>query len=89
MKEYVAKCNINLNEMVRVKLNRSGIEILQQECDKMNEMFGKTYFPKVDENGYYENQLWEIMNKFGHLCYLGNNNPPFMSINVLEYKEVE
>jgi hypothetical protein len=88
VKEYVTKCNINLNEMVRVKLNRSGIDKLQEECDNMNRMFGTTYTPKVDENGYYENQLWEIMNKFGNMCYMGNSNPPFMNIAVLEYKEV-
>ena len=54
MGKMVVDYNVNLNARVRVKLNRRGIEILQEKCDELNKLFNSSYKPNVDENGYYD-----------------------------------
>jgi hypothetical protein len=73
--------NINLNERVKVKLNDFGIKILKQDHDETNRLLkerggkGHPFILRLDEEGYYEAQLWYLMLVFGpHLCN-GNENP--------------
>ena len=47
----------DINKRVKIKLTDYGIEV----CQKFN---GGT-LPKLDENGYYEDQLWVIIWIFG------------------------
>ena len=56
---------INLNEPIKVKLTDWGKEIYYHQYDRTNRIAGreicKPEFPKEDENGYTEFQLWCFM----------------------------
>lgn len=60
---------INLNEPIKVKLTDWGKEIYYHKYDKINQIAGreicKPRFPKEDENGYTEFQLWCFMELYG------------------------
>ena len=60
---------INLNEPIKVKLTDWGKEIYYHQYDRTNRIAGreicKPKFPKEDENGYTEFQLWCFMELYG------------------------
>lgn len=60
---------INLNEPIKVKLTDWGKEIYYHQYDRINQIVGreacKPSFPKEDENGYAEFQLWCFMELYG------------------------
>lgn len=60
---------INLNEPIKVKLTDWGKEIYYHQYDRINQIVGreacKPSFPKEDENGYTEFQLWCFMELYG------------------------
>ena len=60
---------INLNEPIKVKLTGWGKEIYYHQYDRTNQIAGreicKPKFPKEDENGYTEFQLWCFMELYG------------------------
>ena len=76
---------INLNEPIKVKLTDWGKEIYYHQYDRINEHLGKEIhkpeFPKEDENGYTEFQLWRFMELYGR--YMG-----MVSKNVIEPLEI-
>lgn len=60
---------INLNEPIKVKLTDWGKEIYYHQYDRTNQIAGrevcKPNFPKEDEDGYTEFQLWCFMELYG------------------------
>lgn len=76
---------INLNESVKVKLTDLGKEIFYHQYDRINQIAGreicKPMFPKEDENGYSEFQLWYFIQLYGK--YIGMTLP-----NVIEPLEI-
>lgn len=64
---------INLNEPIKVKLTDLGKEIYYHQYDSTNQ--GRNIckitpkFPKEDENGYTEFQLWSFIELYGE--YMG------------------
>lgn len=76
---------INLNEMVKVKLTDLGKDIYYHQFDAMNKAYGrqicKPRFPKCDEEGYTEFQLWNFMELYGE--HMGLCKP-----NVIEPLEI-
>ena len=60
---------INLNESIKVKLTDLGKEIYYHQYDRTNQIAGreicKPKFPKEDENGYTEFQLWCFIELYG------------------------
>ena len=60
---------INLNEPIKVKLTDLGKEIYYHQYDRTNHIAGreicKPRFPKEDENGYTEFQLWCFIELYG------------------------
>ena len=76
---------INLNEPVKVKLTDWGKEIYYHQYDRINKMVGrevcKPRYPKEDENGYIEFQLWCFMELYGE--HIGITLP-----NVIEPLEI-
>jgi len=60
---------INLNEPIKVKLTDWGKEIYYHQYDWTNRIVGreicKPKFPKEDENGYTEFQLWCFIELYG------------------------
>lgn len=61
--------HINLNDPVKVKLTDHGKEIYYHQYDRTNQIAGKEIckpsFPKEDENGYTEFQLWCFIKLYG------------------------
>ena len=76
---------INLNESVKVKLTDWGKEIYYHQYDRTNQIAGreicKPEFPKEDENGYTEFQLWCFIELYG--IHIGMTLP-----NVIEPLEI-
>ena len=76
---------INLNEPIKVKLTDWGKEIYYHQYDRANQITGreicKPEFPKEDENGYTEFQLWRFMELYGE--HMGMTLP-----NVIEPLEI-
>ena len=60
---------INLNELIKVKLTDWGKEIYYHQYDRTNQIAGreicKPRFPREDENGYTEFQLWCFIELYG------------------------
>ena len=60
---------INLNEPIKVKLTDWGKEIYYHQYDRTNQIAGREIceprFPKEDENGYVEFQLWCFIELYG------------------------
>ena len=87
------------NNFVKVKLTIEGLrlleisyyEMLNRMTPESAKLFGPFQAPEVDENGYSEFQLWELMYAFGpYMCNLSNQ--PFESdilIDELELEDVE
>jgi len=76
---------INLNEPIKVKLTDWGKEIYYHQYDRINQVAGremcKPKFPKEDENGYTEFQLWCFIELYG--MHMGMTLP-----NVIEPLEI-
>ena len=76
---------INLNELIKAKLTDWGKEIYYHQYDRTNQIVGrkvcKPMFPKEDENGYTEFQLWCFIELYGE--HMGMTLP-----NVIEPLEI-
>ena len=76
---------INLNEPIKVKLTDWGKRIYYHRYDRINRMAGreicKARFPREDENGYTEFQLWCFIELYGE--HMGMTLP-----NVIEPLEI-
>lgn len=76
---------INLNEPIKAKLTDWGKEIYYHQYDRVNQIAGreicKPKFPKEDENGYTEFQVWCFMELYGE--HMGMTLP-----NVIEPLEI-
>lgn len=58
----------NANKMVKVKLTKKGEELLKRQQKEFYNVIGEeneTIDLKLDENGYYETQLWMLMKNLG------------------------
>lgn len=76
---------LNLNDNVKVKLTSFGLEILSMRYKERNGN-STDFVPTIDENGYTEYQLWELMNIFGEYYYVGAAELPF-ELNEIIFKE--
>ena len=71
---------LNINSYVRIKITSFGIEKLKKNHEILRKEFpllGEFTPPEVDEDGFFEMQLWEVMNTFGEDLHNGNMNLPF------------
>lgn len=74
--------SLNMNCSVKVKLNDKGKDIYYHRHDKyfQSELL-KPRFPKVDEDGYSEFQLWDLMKIYGEYMVMGLSTP-FDDLNI-------
>ena len=71
---------LNINHNVRIKLTKFGFEKLKKNHEDLRKKFPtvrKFTPPKVDEDGFCEMELWEVMNTFGEDLFNGSINLPF------------
>ena len=73
--------NINLNEYVKVKLTDYGLKVHRTHYLVKSAPVYRP--PRVDEQGYSKFQLWDLMNIFGSVMYLGNPNVPFENNEII------
>ena len=82
---------INLNEPIKVKLTDWGKEIYYHQHDRTNQIAGieicKPNFPKEDENGYTEFQLWCFIELYGE--HMGPTLPNVIKPNEIVYERRE
>lgn len=82
---------INLNEPIKVKLTDWGKEIYYHQYDRTNQIAGreicKPKFPKEDENGYTEFQLWCFIELYGE--HMGMTLPNVIEPLEIVYGEVK
>ncbi len=86
MKEF------NINDYVNIKLTETGIAILKNRHDNILKNYANNpevlkilgeFNAPIDDNGYTQMQLWEVMHIFGDYLYHGNPNLPFeMNITI-------
>lgn len=79
---------ININDFIKVKLTDLGKDIFYHRIDEVNEKYGrevlKPRYPKEDENGYTEFQLWDFMSLYG--SYMGVGCPNVIDpIDIIYY----
>lgn len=79
---------INLNEKIKVKLTDWGKEIYYHQHDRTNQIAGRKIcepkFPKEDENGYTEFQLWAFIELYGE--HIGVTLPNVIKPNEIVYE---
>ena len=79
---------ININETIKVKLTDLGKEIYYHQYDRINEFAGRKIcepkFPKEDENGYTEFQLWCFIKLYGG--HIGVTLPNVIKPNEIVYE---
>lgn len=75
----------NLNYRMGVKLTELGIEILRQRHEEFRRRVPSVpeFELKLDEDGYYRDQAWSIMQVFGE--HVGMARPPVFSTEVRLY----
>lgn len=61
------RIELNLNQNVKVKLDKKALEIKQKEIDEINEKFNLNVELPIDDEGYYKDQLWCIIKDFGDM----------------------
>lgn len=81
---------INVNNVVKVKLNEHGLKILREQRadlvaslpEKAQKAMGEYSPPYVDKEGWSRFQLWILMNHFGPYMQLGAHMPFDSAIQV-------
>lgn len=71
------KCfKFNINETVYVKLTAKGLDVHKKYWEEIFKYSKYEYNPpKPNSEGYYQFQLWDLMNIFGSSCYNGCKAP--------------
>lgn len=73
------KYGFNTNNVVCIKLNKYGLEIIENHYSKLGSKFGietkNNYQKEMEEYGYVRMQLWEVMTIFGPHIGLGKQMP--------------
>ena len=68
------RIELNLNQTVKVKLDKKSLMKKQKELDEINEKFNLNTKIAIDDEGYYKDQLWCIMRDFGDMIF-GSYSP--------------
>ena len=86
----------NINNHIRVKLGDKALIEWQRQIDEMTglakdkdsgRLLRAKYMqiPGPDKDGYHRFQMWEFMQKFGHLCGIGRSS--FETTLILEVEK--
>lgn len=71
---------IHLNDTVKVKLTPHGLRHYREKQSSFNASLPARIKPfpidpPLDEEGFYQTQLWQLMNLFGSSLYMGGPMP--------------
>lgn len=79
----------NLNDQMRIKPLKRGLEIIARERDELRKQLPDTDWTtwmRPDADGYLELPAWQVMSVFGYACYMGPE-PPFETEFTLEQSD--
>lgn len=86
--------SFNLNDTIRFKLTPEGFKIHRLNWDRLDlttgGILGEIYPyepPKVDSEGFTEDQMWRVMREYGGSLYNGCN-PPFELTVQIAFKDL-
>lgn len=88
----------NINDYVKVKLTDEGLKILEEQHNELLKKMtpdaaadlGSFVAPEVDEEGYSQIQLYELMYHFGKYMRMSNSKIPFeMDIQIADEDLIE
>ncbi len=75
---------LDFNSPIKIKLTETGLAILKSKHDNLfenaphaREILGDFKVPEVDENGYTQMILWDLITTFGPYMSHGNEAIPF------------
>ena len=57
----------NVNHNVKIKLTKTGVKVIKDYYDEAN----IDYEIKLDEDGYFQDQMWHVMKMFGSKMVMG------------------
>lgn len=80
---------LNINASVRIKLTPFGLNILKNYHDDNFPPTLEFTPPDVDEEGYCEMQLYEVMHVFGQYMNIASPNYPFDLLIQIEDSKFE
>lgn len=87
---------VNANMGVKVKLTDVGVSILKAQHDELNQHFKSRgakglgeFKTNLDDNGYYQTQLWSLMHTFGPYISPTQENPFDLDIIISNGKPTE
>jgi hypothetical protein len=82
---------MNINQYVKVRLTEKGKEILLNDHNRIDQQLKEsgakglgTFILKLDKDGYYKDQLWNIMSVFGDYMLMGTDLPFETEIEIVE-----
>lgn len=81
------KMKFDINNKVKVKLTEVGKSVLREQYKVIKAVYPwlpDFVLPDEDENGWSKWQLWELMQKFGHVMYNGGDIPFETEIEIIE-----
>lgn len=69
---------VNLNDKTKFLLSNAGLDIYKAKTEKLNENCIHKFplFPKRDDKGFVESQLWSLISMYGEQIDIGKI-PPF------------
>lgn len=82
---------INLNDMIRVKLNELGLERLSEINKEFELIADRKSKKKIDKDGYVSMQLWAFIKNYGDMIGLGKEAPIENAEIIIEskYKNID
>ena len=82
----------NLNNLIYVQITPYGIAELKRQHEENRKYFpaiGDFVPPVTDEEGFSQFQMYEFMNRFGHLMKIGNSRLPVeFNVRFKKYKKL-
>jgi len=82
----------NINEYVHVQLNKSGLDEIKKQHDKLKKSFPNLSclkMPEEDDNGWSKWQMHDLMSTFGNVITMGMEPPFNTNIRIEVDNEIE
>ena len=78
----------NINNYVHVKLTEAGLTELKRQHEQLSKYIrgglGDWKPPKTDSDGFSKFQMYNLMNRFGHMLHCASKAPFEMTIRIEE-----
>jgi len=81
----MSEVDFNVNGYIKIKLTEFGIEILKKQHEELQAIIPSIgdFKLKLDEEGYYESQMWSIMQDFSGYISMTSELPFSTNIKII------